>query len=183
MNNQTDVHTVVPLYPRVIGRTADFKRGRSTGAAGLGSLVFECPTARIEIATGIDLDLQTFRMISGLTLRIRCPTCTNMHEFRIGSGLVAPYKLLETARDSESNDVSRDVQSSNITNLRITGKTQSVPKAEYAGSVEDRLVRELTRRIRKLRWMRMDEEAQELQHALRPFRSRYALLTDPRDTD
>ncbi|QXX73407.1 hypothetical protein [Methylovirgula sp. HY1] len=42
---------------------------------------------------------------------------------------------------------------------------------------------ELVRRIGKLRWMGMDDEAEELRSTLREFRQAAILLSGPNDTD
>jgi hypothetical protein len=50
-------------------------------------------------------------------------------------------------------------------------------------SGEQRSARELVKRIRKLRWMGMEEEAQRLQVALRHIEDTDCVLAAPRDTD
>ena len=51
------------------------------------------------------------------------------------------------------------------------------------GSFEEALVQDLTKRIRKLRWMRMEDEAEQLQWTLRALRRGSTLLAEPGDTD
>ncbi|MHB8885774.1 MAG: hypothetical protein ACYC5H_12005 [Methylovirgula sp.] len=48
---------------------------------------------------------------------------------------------------------------------------------------KQRSVDELVQRIGKLRWMGMDDEAEELQSRLREFRQAAILLAGPNDTD
>jgi hypothetical protein len=48
---------------------------------------------------------------------------------------------------------------------------------------EPKSARELVKRIRKLRWMGMEEEAQRLQAALRRIEDTDCVLAAPRDTD
>jgi hypothetical protein len=50
-------------------------------------------------------------------------------------------------------------------------------------SGEPKSARELVKRIRKLRWMGMEEEAQRLQIALRRIEDTDCVLAAPRDTD
>ena len=50
-------------------------------------------------------------------------------------------------------------------------------------SVEERTARDLVKRIRKLRWMGMDEEARQMQLVLRRIEPEDALLAGPYDTD
>ena len=55
---------------------------------------------------------------------------------------------------------------------------------EYAEeSAKERTSDELVQRIRKLRWMGMDEEAEQLQSALRDVDQAAILLSGPSDTD
>ena len=49
--------------------------------------------------------------------------------------------------------------------------------------VKDRLAAEFRKRIVKLRWMGLDDEAERLQHVLRSMRLNDVLLSEPRDTD
>ena len=58
-----------------------------------------------------------------------------------------------------------------------------VVKERKEGSLEERLVQDLARRVRKLRWMRMEDEAEQLQWALRALRPKSTLLAEPGDTD
>jgi hypothetical protein len=50
-------------------------------------------------------------------------------------------------------------------------------------SVGERTARDLVKRIRKLRWMGMDEEARQMQLVLRRIEPEDALLAGPCDTD
>lgn len=50
-------------------------------------------------------------------------------------------------------------------------------------SVEERTANDLVKRIRKLRWMGMDEEAWQMQIVLRRIEPGDALLAGPCDTD
>ena len=50
-------------------------------------------------------------------------------------------------------------------------------------SGEQSSARELVKRIRKLRWMGMEEEAQRLQATLRRIEDTDCVLAAPRDTD
>ena len=50
-------------------------------------------------------------------------------------------------------------------------------------SAEERAASELIKRIRKLRWMGMDEEAQQMQVVLRRAEPGDTLLAGPWDTD
>jgi hypothetical protein len=51
------------------------------------------------------------------------------------------------------------------------------------GSGEQKSASELVERIRKLRWMGMEDEAQRLQIALRRSKHTDCVLAAPRDTD
>lgn len=50
-------------------------------------------------------------------------------------------------------------------------------------SAEERRTRELVKRIRKLRWMGMEEEAEQLQSKLPPVLPGEVLIAGPRDID
>lgn len=50
-------------------------------------------------------------------------------------------------------------------------------------SVEERTSKELVKRIRKLRWIGMEEDAKRMESMLRQMEPRDALLAVPRDTD
>ena len=66
---------------------------------------------------------------------------------------------------------------------RDSNRDPPPPDRPPDGSGEQRSARELVKRIRKLRWMGMEEEAQRLQVALRRIEDTDCVLAAPRDTD
>jgi hypothetical protein len=57
------------------------------------------------------------------------------------------------------------------------------PHEDPESLAEQRASNELIKRIRKLRWIGMEDEARKVQSSLRSIPSRDAVLAGPRDTD
>jgi hypothetical protein len=153
----------------------------------LGSLVFQCPIAQVEIESGIDLDLETFRRIRSLVVEVRCRGCLEMHNFTVGSGALAFFRQRDrcVAKNQPAFAVTGNSRTSinNRSIERSPAEIRSVVRSRPDVSVEERLASELTKRIRKLRWMGMEDEAQQLRRALRHGRVTDTLLAGPYDTD
>lgn len=66
---------------------------------------------------------------------------------------------------------------------RVSNQDTLPPDRPADVSGEQKSARELVKRIRKLRWMGMEEEAQRLQIALRRIEDTDCVLAAPRDTD
>jgi hypothetical protein len=153
----------------------------------VGSLVFRCPIAQVEIESGIDLDLETFRRIRTLVVDLRCHDCLEMHNFTVGSGALASFKRRDRCVAKNQPAFAVTSNSRATINNRSIGRSpleiRSVARTRPDVSVEERLASEFTKRIRKLRWMGMDDEARQLQCALRHARVTDTLLAAPYDTD
>jgi hypothetical protein len=67
--------------------------------------------------------------------------------------------------------------------VRSPVEMYSVSRTRPDVSVEERIASEFTKRIRKLRWMGMEDKAKQLQCALRHGRVTDTLLAAPYDTD
>ena len=153
----------------------------------LGSLVFRCPIAQVEIESGIDLDLETFRRIRTLVVKVRCRGCLEMHNFTVGSGALASFRQRDrcVAKNQPAFAATGHSQTSinNRSVVRSPVEMYSVARTRPDVSVEERIASEFTKRIRKLRWMGMEDEAKQLQCALRHGRVTDTLLAAPYDTD
>jgi hypothetical protein len=158
-----------------------------TSGLQLGSLVFRCPIAQVEIESGIDLDLETFRRIRTLVVEVRCRGCQEMHNFTIGSGALAAFRQRDrcVAKHQPAFAVTGERPAS-IRNRSMGGspvEMRSVVRSRPDVSVEERLASEFAKRIRKLRWMGMEDEAQQLQCSLRDARVTDTLLAAPHGKD
>ena len=52
----------------------------------MSALVFTCPKTGREIESGIEIDHASLSSIRMFSIRIRCPTCAELHEFRVADG-------------------------------------------------------------------------------------------------
>ena len=75
---------------------------------GIGPLVFRCPATGHNIESGIDMDLQTFRRIGHLSVRLRCRGCDHPHELKVADGCLASYRMPPCAGDLCRPDVSAE---------------------------------------------------------------------------
>jgi hypothetical protein len=46
-------------------------------------LVFRCPRTRQSFQSSIRLDERTFRVVAGCAVRLSCPCCNVLHDFRV----------------------------------------------------------------------------------------------------
>jgi hypothetical protein len=46
-------------------------------------LVFRCPHTRQSFPSGIRLDERTYRVVAGCPVRLSCPCCNMLHDFRV----------------------------------------------------------------------------------------------------
>jgi len=49
----------------------------------MDGLVFRCPHTRQSFQSGIRLDEKTYRVVAGFTVRLNCPCCSVLHDFRV----------------------------------------------------------------------------------------------------
>jgi len=177
---------VIPLRLSASSDTVSSARQRMSELQ-VGSLVFRCPIAQVEIESGIDLDLETFRRIRTLVVDVRCRGCLKMHNFTVGSGALAFFRQRDrcVAKNQPAFAVTGNSRASihNRSIGRSPVEIRSVARTRPDVSVEERLASEFTKRIRKLRWMGMEDEARQLQRALRHARVTDTLLAAPYDMD
>lgn len=64
---------------------------RPTEELAIGMLVFRCPATQWNIKTGIATDRRTFLRIQQFGVRVHCRACQRLHEFRVASGVMAPF--------------------------------------------------------------------------------------------
>jgi hypothetical protein len=186
MDVMTIFQNVIPLRLSPSSDSVSSARQRMSELQ-LGSLVFRCPIAQVDFESGIDLDLETFRRIRTLVVDVRCRGCQQMHNFAIGSGALAAFGQRDrcVAKHQPAFAVTGERPAS--TNNRSMGRSpvemRSVVRSRPDVSVEERLASEFAKRIRKLRWMGMEDEAQQLQCALRHTRVTDTLLAGPHGKD
>lgn len=84
------LRSVIPQGFPVPIDTTTASRQQATASAKLGALVFRCPARRRSIGTGIETDARTFLRIRHLKAQVYCPTCGQLHEFKVASGSFAP---------------------------------------------------------------------------------------------
>jgi hypothetical protein len=65
----------------------------------MGTLVFVCPVMDLEVATGIEMDLQTFESLCDEIFR--CPQCQQLHQVGGIRVWLAPPKDVEL-RDNQA---------------------------------------------------------------------------------
>jgi len=46
-------------------------------------LVFRCPHTRQSFQSSIRLDARTYRVVAGCAVRLSCPCCNVLHDFRV----------------------------------------------------------------------------------------------------
>ena len=73
-----------------------FRRGPKpqpcTEGVEIGPLVFRCPTVGHNIESGIEMDLQTFRRVGHLSVRLRCRDCGRPHELKVADAASHPIE-------------------------------------------------------------------------------------------
>jgi hypothetical protein len=47
------------------------------------ALMFRCPHTRQSFQSGIRLDERVYRVVAGYTVRLSCPCCNVLHDFRV----------------------------------------------------------------------------------------------------
>ncbi len=75
---------------------------------GIGPLVFRCPTTAHDIESGIEMDLQTFRRIGHLSVRLPCRGCGRPHELKVADGCLVSYRMPPCVGDLYRPDVSAE---------------------------------------------------------------------------
>lgn len=74
-----------------------------TAGIEIGCLLFRCPATECGIESGIETDLQTFRRIGHLSVRLRCGGCGRRHEFKVADGRLASYRTPPRPDDLHRN--------------------------------------------------------------------------------
>ena len=67
----------------------DHVKGKHVDA---GALVFRCPMMDRDFESGVEMDRPTFMRTGDLNLRLRCPACRHVHEFKVIHGSLAPFR-------------------------------------------------------------------------------------------
>jgi hypothetical protein len=50
-------------------------------------LLFQCPKTERQVPTGIEIDMATLRNVQPVMVRLLCPFCANMHEWKLTDGV------------------------------------------------------------------------------------------------
>ena len=66
----------------------------------MNPLLFQCPKTERPVNTGIEVDIATLRHVQPVTVRLLCPLCDNVHEWKLTDALIgepraAPARPLE----------------------------------------------------------------------------------------
>jgi hypothetical protein len=54
----------------------------------MGQLTFRCPGTGRAVASGVDTDDSTLRVVRPVTIRLTCPFCTQEHAWPIAEGFI-----------------------------------------------------------------------------------------------
>ena len=60
----------------------------------MNPLLFQCPKTEREVTTGIDIDMAALRNVQPVTVRLFCPYCHSVHEWRLTDGLIGEPREL-----------------------------------------------------------------------------------------
>ena len=51
-------------------------------------LLFQCPKTERQVTTGIEIDFVALRDVQPVMVRLHCPYCYNIHEWKLSDGLI-----------------------------------------------------------------------------------------------
>jgi hypothetical protein len=54
----------------------------------MSALMFECPSTRHLVETGIEIDYSRLRKVQPVTVHIFCPRCKRPHQWKLSEGLI-----------------------------------------------------------------------------------------------
>ena len=111
-----------------------------TDGVGIGPLVFRCPTTGHTVESGIEMDLQTFRQVGHLGVRLRCRSCGRPHQLKVTEGCLASYRMPPgvgdlyrnqgpPAKDTASEQKKPDREAAQETPLDVRGRPDVSVKA------------------------------------------------------
>jgi len=149
------------------------KAARAGDPLEIGILVFQCPMTAREIESGIDMDRKTFIGIQNVNIRVHCSDCGEFHEWRVGEGILSCPGVAKKLEPVNT------LCSKQRLLMERTANAGEPPEL----SSEQRIARELVKRIRKLRWIGEEEKARQLQAALSEMPPGESVLLLPVNTD
>jgi hypothetical protein len=59
----------------------------------MSALRFTCPKTNGEFQTAIEIDRDTFEKCRDNHVKLSCPLCSSLHEFRLGDGLIDELRV------------------------------------------------------------------------------------------
>jgi hypothetical protein len=54
----------------------------------MNPLLFQCPKTERRVRTGIEIDIATLRDVQPVTVRLLCPFCSHMHQWKLTDGMI-----------------------------------------------------------------------------------------------
>jgi hypothetical protein len=54
----------------------------------MNPLLFQCPKTERQVTTGIEIDIAALRDVQPVVVRLLCPHCYNIHEWKLTDGLI-----------------------------------------------------------------------------------------------
>jgi len=54
----------------------------------MNPLSFHCPNTHREIETGLEINYSVLRTVQPVTIRLLCPVCDTVHEWKLSEGLI-----------------------------------------------------------------------------------------------
>jgi hypothetical protein len=54
----------------------------------INPLLFQCPKTERQVTTGIEIDIAALRDVQPVMVRLLCPHCPNIHEWKLRDGLI-----------------------------------------------------------------------------------------------
>jgi hypothetical protein len=91
----------------------------------VGTLRFQCPRTSREVDSGIDTDRDTRFLTRLFSIRVRCPMCGDLHEWRVAAGR-PPRGLAVAAKTS--------TQQAPAARLQVIGYRRQNAKRQMNGS-------------------------------------------------
>jgi hypothetical protein len=61
----------------------------------MNPLLFHCPKTDREIETGIDINYSSLRNVQPVTIRLFCPLCEHLHEWKLSEGWIGEPHVAE----------------------------------------------------------------------------------------
>ena len=61
----------------------------------MNPLSFYCPRTGREIETGIEINYRVLRTVQPVTVRLLCPSCDTVHEWKLDEGLIKDPEIPE----------------------------------------------------------------------------------------